>query len=303
MRGSQVVFHVAGWYVLGSRDKRAGEMINVDGTRHVLSLACELEVPKIIYTSTVAVFGDTRGRLVDETYQMPADQDFLTEYDRTKWMAHYEAALPMIEKGAPIIIVLPGAVYGPGDQSLVGEMMSRFYSGRLPFPFLPGPELTLTFAHVDDIAEGHILAAEKGNPGESYILAGPALPMGEIVKIWSRVTGKPEPILHIPARFLKPFAPVMEIASQVLPIPELFSRDSLAILDASYVASPEKARDQLGWNTRPVEEGMHQTFEWIAHNQETAVTGGRSSRRILAWFALGAALGVLFLWLARRRET
>ena len=300
MRGSQVVFHVAGWYVLGPSKGRLGEKINVDGTRNVLDLAHELGIPKIIYTSSLAVYGDTHGRLVDETYRMPAGQEFLTEYDRTKWLAHFKVALPLIEAGAPIIIVLPGVVYGPGDQSMVGEMMSRYYAGRLPFPFLPGPEFTATYAHLDDIVEGHILAAEKGEPGESYILAGPAIPMGELVRVWSRVTGKPEPNLEIPARFVKPFIPLVEIAGQILPIPGLFSRDTLAILDASYTARADKARERLGWKTRPVEEGMRQTFEWIAQAQESDAPGERS-KRIMAGLALGAAFGLLFLWLTTRK--
>jgi nucleoside-diphosphate-sugar epimerase len=240
--------------------------------------------------------------MVDETYHMPASQDFLTEYDRTKWMAHYEVALPMMERGAPVVIVQPGAVYGPGDQSLLGDMMRRYYDGRLPFPLLPGPEATLTFAHVDDIAEGHILAAEKGRPGESYIITGPAAPMGEMVKIWSRVTGKREPILQIPARFVKPFAPVMDGISRIIPLPEIFSRDSLIILDATYTARPDKARQELGWSTRPVEEGMRQTFEWIAHNQDPSAPEKSTNRWIVAGFAVTAALSVLLLWLVSRRD-
>jgi nucleoside-diphosphate-sugar epimerase len=201
-----------------------------------------------------------------------------------------------------VIIVQPGAVYGPGDQSLLGDMMRSFYTGQLPFPLLPGPEATLTFAHVDDIAEGHILAAEKGKPGESYIITGPAVSMGEMVKIWSRVTGKPEPVLQIPARFVKPFAPVMDGISRIIPIPELFSRDSLAILDATYTARPDKARQELGWSPRPVEEGMRQTFEWIAQAQDAAAAEKSTNRWIAAGFAATAAFGMLLLWLVSRRD-
>jgi nucleoside-diphosphate-sugar epimerase len=180
--------------------------------------------------------------------------------------------------------------------------MRRFYDGQPPFPLLPGPEITLTFAHVDDIAEGHILAAEKGRPGESYIITGPAVSMGEMVKIWSRITGKREPVLQIPARFVKPFAPLMDGISRVIPLPELFSRDALNILDATYTARPDKASRELGWSTRPVEEGMRQTFETIAQTQDEAAAEKSTNRWIVVGLAVTAALSVLLLWLVSRRD-
>jgi hypothetical protein len=134
MAGSDVVFHIAAWYKVGSPDWLQAEAINVGGTRNVLRLAHELGVPRIIYTSTIAVFGDTQGQLVDETFYQGGP--FLSEYDRTKWLAHYKVAVPLIEKGAPIIIVMPGMVYGPGDTSSLAEMMRLFYRG---LPALPGP--------------------------------------------------------------------------------------------------------------------------------------------------------------------
>jgi dihydroflavonol-4-reductase len=177
MRGSEVVFHLAAIYDYAPEAKAQCEPINVEGTRVVLELAHELRVPRIVYTSSLAVFGDTHGELPDETYR--ADGPFLTEYDRTKWQAHYEVAMPLIEAGAPIIIVMPGAVYGPGDTSWLAEAMRLFHRGLMPL--VPGPESVVTYAYVDDVAEGHILAAEKGRVGESYILAGPAVPLGEMV--------------------------------------------------------------------------------------------------------------------------
>src|SRR5438093_1409708 len=94
MAGVDGVFHIAGWYKIGSKDPSEGERINVAGTRNVLSAMKELRVPKGVYTSTLAVFSDTHGQLVDETYGHRGP--WLTEYDRTKWIAHYEIAEPMI---------------------------------------------------------------------------------------------------------------------------------------------------------------------------------------------------------------
>ncbi|MCA9937445.1 MAG: NAD-dependent epimerase/dehydratase family protein [Anaerolineales bacterium] len=296
--GCDIVFHVAGWYKTGSADWLNAEPINVNGTRNVLRTAFELDIPKIVYTSTVAVFGDTHGEMVDETYE-PGEGPFLTEYDRTKWLAHYKVAEPLIAEGAPIVIVMPGGIYGPGDTSLLGEMMRRFVLGQMPA--VPGPELTITWAHVDDIADGHILAAEKGRIGESYILAGPAIPMGEMVDFWSYLTGKPAPLLKVPARAIQPLGPVVGSLESKLPLPDLFSEEAIRMLSATYTARSDKARRELGWRPRPPQAGMLETFEWIA-TQNAAAIDDDSKGRSLAPYALGAALLLFLLWLLTRKR-
>src|SRR6266511_2061404 len=99
------IFHLAAWYKIGARASERGdaERTNVEGTRHVLELMRELHVPKGVYTSTVAVFSDTHGWVGDESYRF--DGSWLSEYDRTKWTAHYQVALPMIRDGLPLVIV------------------------------------------------------------------------------------------------------------------------------------------------------------------------------------------------------
>ena len=298
MQGSDVVFHLAGWYKIGDPNPAKGERINVDGTRNVLELATELGVPRIVYTSTVAVFGDTHGRLVNESYIM-GEEPFISQYDRTKWLAHYAVVLPLIEKGAPIIIVMPGGVYGPGDPSLVGDLMRRFYLGQ--FPILPGPGFLYTYAHVEDVAEGHVLAAEKGVPGESYILAGPAIALRDAARIWADITGRPAPILSIPAPFLKPFGPLAGLMSKMIAIPPIFSEEAMRILNANYTARSDKAREELGWETRPMRAGFQETFAAIA---KTVPQPRQASpaRRQAAGIAIGVALGLLLVWLFTRRR-
>ncbi|MCB9419048.1 MAG: NAD-dependent epimerase/dehydratase family protein [Ardenticatenaceae bacterium] len=301
MAGSDIVFHIAAWYKLGTPDWMQAEAINVSGTRKVLRLAQELGVPRIIYTSTIAVLGDTHGELVDETYFQSGP--FITEYARTKWLAHYKVAVPFIEKGAPIIIVMPGAVYGPGDTSIVADLMRFFYRGA---PAVPGLDTTFAYTHVEDIAEGHILAAEKGKIGESYILAGPAIPLGEMIDFWAHLTGKRAPSLKIPASLLRPFTPVMGALESIIPLPAMFSREAVASLGATYMARSDKARAELGWQTRPLQTGMLETFAWIADEEaERAVTAvPRTREQQIAKLALSAAFTLFLAWLlyGRRRK-
>ena len=115
MTGVDGVYHIAGWYKTGIRDNRDGWDINVTGTRNVLEMMRELEISHGVYTSTLAVNGDTGGRIVDETFYQGGP--WLSEYDRTKWVAHYEVADPMMQAGLPLTIVLPGLVYEIGRAS------------------------------------------------------------------------------------------------------------------------------------------------------------------------------------------
>lgn len=295
MRGSDVVFHIAAVYNFTEEGIAQCEDANVGGTRNVLELAIELGIPRIVYTSTLAVFGDTHGEIPDETYY--AGGPFLTEYDRTKWQAHYEVALPLIAKGAPIIIVMPGGVYGPGDSSWLAETMRLFHRGMLPV--LPGPETVITFAYVDDVAEGHILAADKGRVGESYILAGPAVPIGEMVDFWAQLTGKSRPVARIPSRMARSLGPVAGRAQSALSLSQAYSGELFRTFGATYAGRSDKARAELGWRPRPIQSGMRETFEWIA---ATEPAGTEEPEKRVGVAILIAALLLLFLWLLGRNK-
>ena len=182
MTGVDGVFHVAAWYKLGSPDRAVAERVNVEGTRNVLEMMRELSIPRGVYTSTLAVFSDTHGRKVDENYRH--DGKHLTEYDRTKWLAHYEVALPLARAGLPLVIVQPGVVYGPGDKSLITETFAQVRQGRLWF--VPA-RTAYSWAHVVDVARGHIRAMERGVPGESYILAGDAYSLTDVPELVARL--------------------------------------------------------------------------------------------------------------------
>lgn len=297
MQGSDVVFHLAAWYKLGGSDWMDAEAINVGGTRKVLRLAVELGVPKIVYTSTVAVFGDTHGQLVDEGYRQ--NGPFLTEYDRTKWLAHYKVALPLLEKGAPIVIVMPGGVYGPGDTSFIAQTMRLFYVG---LPAVTGADTTVTYAHVVDVAEGHILAAEKGFVGESYILAGPAVPLGEMVDFWGYLLEKRPPLLRVSGAMVRPFAPLAGRVQSMLGLPAVFSREATVSLGATYMARSDKARAQLGWTTRPLQTGMLETFAWIAETEAGRGKTAVSREKKAAVVGLAIATVLLGWWLSSQRK-
>ncbi|HYB01176.1 MAG TPA: NAD-dependent epimerase/dehydratase family protein [Ktedonobacteraceae bacterium] len=258
MQGVDGVFHIAGWYKIGVKDKSDGAKINIQGTRNVLELMQELGIAKGVYTSTVAVFSDTHGRMVDETYIYKGPH--LSEYDRTKWVAHYEVAEPMIEAGLPLVIVQPGVIYGPGDASSLNEALMQYLQRKLPL--MPG-RFAMCWAHVDDIARGHILAMEKGIPGQSYIIAGPGHTFVDAIKIAQQATGVPAPRIIAPPAMLKTTAAIMSVVEKIVPVPEMYTSEYLRVnAGTTYLATNAKAVRELGYNPRPLEEGLPETLQY-----------------------------------------
>ena len=130
MAGADGVFHLAAWYRLGMRDSSPAYPTNVEGTRNTLDLMHELDIPRGVYSSTMTLLGDTKGQLVDESFRPEIPQN--SEYLRTKWLAHYEVAKPMMKDGLPLMIVQPSIAYGPGDTSQMGQARIDYLRRRLP---------------------------------------------------------------------------------------------------------------------------------------------------------------------------
>jgi len=249
------VFHIAGWYKIGERDKRAGAQINIQGTRNVLELMRELKIAKGVYTSTLAVNSDTHGKLVDETYHY--DGPHLSEYDRTKWAAH-KLAEQFMASGLPLVVVMPGLVYGPGDTSSVRTALIQYLQRKLPM--IPA-RTAFCWAHVDDIARGHILAMEKGVPGESYIIAGPASTFEDALKLAQSITGVPAPRLRVAPGALYAMSRLMSLVERVAPVPADYSAEYLRInAGVTYLGDNAKARRELDYNPRSLEEGLAETL-------------------------------------------
>lgn len=254
MTGVDGVFHVAGWYKLGARDRAAAAAVNVDGTRHVLELMRELAVPKGVYTSTLAVNSDTRGRIVDESYRFTGRH--LSLYDQTKADAH-RVAEAFIAEGLPLVIVQPGVVYGPGDTSSLGTTLVNFFRRKLPM--LPA-RTAFCWAHMEDVSRGHLLAMERGQSGRSYFLAGPPHTMIEGFALASEITGIPAPRWHAPPGLLKGLAAGMSVIERLAPVPPDFASETLReAAGTTYLGTNARARAELGWDVRELRVGWTET--------------------------------------------
>ncbi|MFI5134378.1 MAG: NAD-dependent epimerase/dehydratase family protein [Chitinophagales bacterium] len=254
MRGCDGVFHIAGWYKVGVRDKSPGQKINIDGTRNVLELMKELKIPKGVYTSTLAVNSDTHGKLAAESYHFSGKH--LSEYDRTKAEAH-RIAQEFINEGLPLVIVMPGLIYGPDDTSMSGDSMRQYLQKKLPM--LP-KKAAYCWAHVDDIAMAHWLAIEKGKVGETYIICGPPYTLEDAYALAEKITGIRKPIF-VPPAMMKISAAFASVVEKIIPLPELYSPETLRVAaGVTYLGDNSKARSELGYQPRPLEEGLKETL-------------------------------------------
>jgi len=246
------LFHVAGWYKLGQRDPSVGDRVNVDGTRNVLAAAQRAGVPKVVYTSTLAVNSDTHGQVHDETYRHTGP--FTSHYDLTKARAH-EIAERFAAEGLPVVIVQPGLVYGPGDTAQTGAFIEQVVRGRRPQVPAGGE---VCWAHVDDIASGHLLAMSQGVAGESYMLAGPRATFADGLRRVAAIAGTKGPMV-LPTGVVRAAAGVMAVLGRVVPLPPDYAAETMRAGLATYLGTPAKAERDLGWHARDLDTGLRET--------------------------------------------
>jgi len=254
VRGADAVFHLAALYKVGIPKSERAAMFeaNVRGTENVLDAAVDAGVARIVYVSTVNAFGNTRGRIVDETYERAGD-DFVSAYDETKYRAHL-AAKERIARGAPIVIVQPGAIYGPGDHSELGWQLELARTGKLKLLALAG--VGVNAVHVDDAAVGILLAHDEGRIGESYVIGGEITTLRRMLEIVSEQSGHRMPRFELPAALIKLAIPLGPLLGKVMKTgPSL--RELISASDGvTYWATDAKARRELGYAPRPLSEGL-----------------------------------------------
>jgi nucleoside-diphosphate-sugar epimerase len=256
MVGLDGVFHIAGWFKLGTKDKSEGAQINIAGTRNVLSLMQELRIPKGVYTSTLAVNSDTKGQIVDESHRFAGTH--ISEYDRTKAAAH-EIAEDFIKQGLPLVIVQPGLVYGPGDGGPAHDTFKMYLQRKLP---LLTQSTSYAWGYIDDIAEAHLRAMEKGKAGENYFICGPVHTLTETMKLAEKITGVPLPKIVASAGMVNVMARLTGLVDGKLNLTPMYTSEFLRATNATYLGSNEKAKRELGWSPRSIEEGLPPTLKW-----------------------------------------
>jgi nucleoside-diphosphate-sugar epimerase len=248
MTGVEVVFHTAAYVELGLVNASEMERVNVEGTRAVLEVAQSLQIPKLVYCSTIGIFGDTQGKVIDETFQR-TQKDFSSAYDRTKYAAQ-KLVDSAAAAGLSVVSVMPSGIFGTDDPHFM-PVLNAFLKGKLKV-WAGGDRIT-GIVHVDDLADAMILAANQGKSGEYYIISAGDLSTRDMFEIFSKETGIappreiPEPIVRVVGSILDPIGRLLSWQPPIDKERVHYLYDRCVRVDAT------KVRQELGWTPRTPE--------------------------------------------------
>ena len=259
MAGCDAAVHGAAVYEVGipESEHRAMYEANVVGTENVLRAALEAKLARVVYISTVAAFGNTKGQVVDEGYEHPG-ASYTSYYEQTKVEAHRLAKRLIAEEELPCVIVQPGGVYGPEDHSALGQQMNQFLAGRMPL--IAFPDAGFNMVHVDDVADGVLLALDDGELGESYVLGGEITTMRGVIETLASVAGKRAPKRALPTPLLKAMTPIGPIVGKVMGQPPNLRELIRTADNVTFWAKHDKAMEKLGYSPRGLEQGLRDTL-------------------------------------------
>lgn len=261
--GCRFVYHVAADYRIWVRDPAPMFRANVAGTRDLLLAALEAGVERMIYTSSVATLGLVPDGSADETTPSSAE-DMIGPYKRSKFEAEELAREFARQRGAPVVIVNPSTPVGPGDvkPTPTGRLILEAARGQMPAFVDTG----LNIVHVDDVAAGHLAAAEKGRIGERYILGGQNLSLAEILAMVSRTVGRRPPRLRVPHTMLFPVAFGAELAARITGREPFVTLDGLRMSRKKMYFTSDKASRELGYKPRLAREAIADAVSWFKTN-------------------------------------
>jgi dihydroflavonol-4-reductase len=269
LTGCDALVHVAADYRLWVRDPKQMYAANVDGTRELLKIAREVGIPRAVYTSSVATMGFKHdGSIVNEDTPVSL-AEMIGHYKRSKFLGEQEA-IRAARAGQHVMILNPTTPIGPGDAkpTPTGRIIVDFLNKKFPAYVDTG----LNLVDVTEVARMHVVALERGTPGERYILGGENLTLKQILDRMSSITGLPSPTMKVPHAVAMAFAFFDETFTG-----KLLGKEPRATVEAvrmgkkTMFASSAKAERDLGFKCLPVYHAMRAAIDWfIAHGYAPA---------------------------------
>ena len=266
VRGCRALFHVAALYRFWARHPRLFYDINVGGTLNVIDAVRGAGVERMVYTSTVGTLGldGAEDGIAADERNFPDVSHLFGSYKRSKYVAEHEV-LRAAAQGLPATLVMPTFPLGPRDRvpTPTGRLILDYLNGRVP-GFV---DTTLNVAHVDDVAEGHVLALERGDIGRSYILGGENYSLQHLLRVLAACTGLPEAKLRVPRALSLGVAHVSEFVEG-----RLMRRHPSVPLEAARMSTTKmafddsRARKELGYSPRPAEQAVLDSARWFVEN-------------------------------------
>jgi dihydroflavonol-4-reductase len=261
--GCRYLFHVAADYRLWVPNPAAMFRANVDGTRDLMLAALDAGVERIVYTSSVATLGLVKDGIADETTPS-SEAEMIGPYKRSKFVAEQMVHGLVALRGLPAVVVNPSTPIGPGDvkPTPTGRIIVEAAKGKMPGYVDTG----LNVVHVDDVAAGELLAAERGIVGERYILGGKNLSLAEILGQVARATGRRPPMLKIPYAMVLPIAAGAELMARATGREPFTTLDGVRMSRKKMYFSSAKALRELGYVPRPAQEAIADAIAWFDAN-------------------------------------
>jgi dihydroflavonol-4-reductase len=255
------LFHVAADYRLWTPEPAKMYQTNVDGTRLLMQHAAKAGVKKIVYTSSVATLGINPDKTPANEDTPVALANMIGHYKRSKYLAEEEVHKLVDSQQLPVIIVNPSTPIGPRDikPTPTGRIIVDCLSGRIPAYVDTG----LNIAHVDDVARGHLLALEKGEIGERYILGGEDMSLKTILEIICEIGNRKVPKISIPHNLILPIAKLIEIWAGFTGVEPLTTVDGIKMAKKHMFFSSAKAKEKLGYQSRPAQEAIEDAIAWF----------------------------------------
>ena len=264
MDGCSRVFHIAALYSFWVRDPDALFEANVEGTRNVLEAAAAAHVDRIVYTSSVAALAAPHAAAKPVTEETPIDiSRIIGAYKRSKYLAE-QVALEHVERGAPVVIVNPSFPVGPYDikPTPSGRLILDFLNRRMPAYVRTG----LNVVDVEDVARGHLLAAERGRVGERYILGGENLSMRAILQLLSEITGLPSPRVRLPYRPVLALSYVNAGWARMAKRTPRMTPDTIRMTRHPMYYDPGKAIEELGFPRTSARVALEKAVRWFTES-------------------------------------
>jgi dihydroflavonol-4-reductase len=262
-RGARYLFHVAADYRMWARDPEEIVRANRAGTQATMRAAQAAGVERIVYTSSVATLGPgpDPAAPADETAPL-TEQSAIGAYKRSKVIAERLVERMVAEEGLPAVIVNPSTPIGPRDikPTPTGRIIVEAATGKIPAFVDTG----LNLVHVDDVAQGHLLALEHGRIGERYILGGQDVPLRRMLADIAALAGRKAPTVNLPRGPLYPLASLFEAVAQITGKEPMLTRDALAMSKRRMFFSSAKAEAELGYSARPYGEALADAMAWFS---------------------------------------
>jgi farnesol dehydrogenase len=273
LAGCEAVIHAAALVkILAPRHEF--DRINVRGLEKVLAAAEEAgSVERMLYISSFMALGPTDGRVLDESAE-PRDRAWINDYERTKTLSD-RTARKAIDAGAPLSVVYPGVIYGPGEMTegnIVVRHILDLVHGRLP-GLIGSPDRRWNYVYVDDVTRGVALALEAPTPGGRYMLGGENVTLSEFYRLIGQATGAKIPTLRFPDAIAKAAGAAQKLWAGLRGTTPQLTPDLVEVYKHDWAYSSGRAEKELGYRWRPLAEGLASTVAWL---KETGQMGSKS---------------------------